>query len=89
MDMHVRDLKPGDHQTHPLWVERLLLGDTDALSHRHEMRVERGGEVQPVVGLLHGDHQGVAVGDGVDRQERHARVVPMDEMGGKFAGDDH
>ena len=80
---------PGDDQPDPrAGRTRLLLGPADGLGHRHEVGGELGVEVDPVVDLGDGHHEGVAGRERVDRQEGHAAVVAPHEAAGELAVDD-
>lgn len=82
VEMGVRHLEPGDHQTHSDGGERHLLGTTDALGDHHQVRCQVGVEVEPVVDLQARHHQGVSRTKGSDGQERHSLFVGMNEATG-------
>src|SRR5699024_3000665 len=67
---------------------RLDLDPADGLGHGHQVGDQRGIGLGPLVHLRPGHHQGVALGERADRQERHAGLVLPDEAAGQVTVDD-
>ena len=89
-DVHVqvRDLVPGDHQPGPLGAEGLHLHLADRLGDGDQVRDEFRIGLGPLVHLGAGHHEGVALGQGADGQERRAGLVLPDEAAGQFPVED-
>ena len=64
--MHVGYLKPSNHEANSHRRERRLLGLAYALGHDGEVGGKVRLEIQPVVDLGDGDHQGVTVLQRID-----------------------
>ena len=63
------DFEAGHYYAYAFWVESLLLCCAYLLGDIHQVGVDLWGEVDPVIGLLAGDDQGVALGDRIDGHE--------------------
>ena len=88
VEVQVGHLQPGDHQCHP---RRFVLGledRTDRLGDAHQVGVQVGWCVEPVVELVERHHQGVAGLERVDAEEGDRTLVPPDEVAGELAVDD-
>jgi hypothetical protein len=88
VEVGVGDLHPGDDQADPCRGEGQLLGLADALRHGHQVGGEVAVEVDPVVDLGDGHHEGVAAAERGDREEGHAVLVAPDEPAGQLTVDD-
>src|SRR5687768_13904707 len=86
--MTVRDLEAGDLEPHPRRVEGPHLGLPDGVSNHHQVSRQLRIEVQPVVDRGARDDDGMAGGDGVDREKGDASVVGPYELRGQLAVDD-
>jgi hypothetical protein len=84
----VGHLEAGDHHPDAGGGEGRLLGPAHGLGHPHAVGGQVGVEVDPVVDLLDGHHQGVAGRERGDGEERHHPVVPPHEPARELAVDD-
>jgi len=84
----VRHFVAGDDDSDTLAIKGSPLGDTDPVGDVEEMSEQSRRRVDPVIDLLDRHHEDVSAGQGIDRHERHAAIITMDERARNLAGDD-
>src|SRR5699024_5906497 len=84
VQVQMRDLESGHHQTDPRRAPDRLLGDADPPGDGVQVGEQPIVGVQPVVYLDPRYDQGVPVGDRPDGQERHTPIVGPDEPAGNL-----
>lgn len=77
--MQMRYLKPGDHESDPSGVEAVHLRFPDSPSGIHEMVLQFGLCVNPMVDFLARDDEHMSGCDWCDGEKRHANIVFPDE----------
>ncbi len=85
----MRNLVAGNDHPDLLALEGLGLGRRDAMGHCEQVRRQFGISVDPVIDFGDRYDQCVACGHRVDRHERDAAVVAMNERARNVAVDDH
>lgn len=88
MQMHVRNLQAGDHQTDFDRFEGLLQRLPDRLRDGHEVRSHGGFQIEPVIDLGARHDQRVPRTERMDGQERDAAVVAPDKVPWYLSVDD-
>jgi len=89
VDVTVRHFEAGDDDRDTRRRECCHLCSTDPCRHIKHVSLEFRRGVKPMIDLLNRNDEGVAFGDGVDRQEHAAPLVSPNERAWNLAGEDH
>lgn len=88
VEVGVGDLHPGDDHPDPCGREGCLLRLADRLGDHHEVSSEIGFQIEPVIDLVSGHHEGVTGAYRSDRHEGDAAVVSPHEASRDLTIDD-
>lgn len=84
MDMSVRDLQTGDHQTDLSGLKYLHQSLADPPGHSEAVQGVLFGKIQPVIDLSLGDDQSVSLAQRRYRQKDAAFIILINKMAGKL-----